>query len=140
MPCAGSTPNFSVEDGLPFLFDIVASADRRFLWSRGDISSFTGDPLNLYAIEISDPSGVLRSTVMLRLLRFTPRKYVLQSSTNGAHWAASVGRILTGPAMDTHNAFDRPDTIDPVPFAGRSDHGKLVFDLATKSVAVVRID
>jgi alpha-N-arabinofuranosidase len=49
------------------------------------------------------------------------------------------GMILTGPAMDTHNTFDAPNTIHPVAFAGRNEGGKAVFDLPSKSVAVVAV-
>ncbi|MCP5412394.1 MAG: alpha-N-arabinofuranosidase [Alphaproteobacteria bacterium] len=49
------------------------------------------------------------------------------------------GRILTGPAMDTHNTFDAPNTIHPAAFSGTSEGGKAVFDLPAKSVAVVAI-
>jgi alpha-N-arabinofuranosidase len=49
------------------------------------------------------------------------------------------GRILTGPAMDTHNTFDAPNTIHPVAFSGTSDGGNAVFDLPPMSVAVVAI-
>jgi alpha-N-arabinofuranosidase len=49
------------------------------------------------------------------------------------------GMILTGPSMDTHNTFEAPDTIHPVPFSGKSEGGKAVFDLPSKSVAVVAV-
>jgi alpha-N-arabinofuranosidase len=49
------------------------------------------------------------------------------------------GMILTGPSMDTHNTFEAPETIHPVPFSGKSEGGKAVFDLPSKSVAVVAI-
>ena len=51
----------------------------------------------------------------------------------------AAGQILTGPAMDTHNTFDAPDTIHPTPFAGKNAGGRLVFDLPAKSVAVVAV-
>lgn len=52
----------------------------------------------------------------------------------------AVGRLLTGPALDTHNSFDKPNTIQPVAYSGRSVGGKLVFDLPAKSIAVVAVD
>ncbi|MCM8729857.1 alpha-N-arabinofuranosidase [Hephaestia sp. GCM10023244] len=51
----------------------------------------------------------------------------------------ATGRILTGPAIDTHNTFDAPNTIHPVAYSGKSAGGKLVFDLPAKSVAVVAV-
>jgi alpha-N-arabinofuranosidase len=50
------------------------------------------------------------------------------------------GRILTGPAMDTHNTFDAPDTIRPLPYAGRREGGHVAFDLPPRSVAVVAVE
>jgi alpha-N-arabinofuranosidase len=52
----------------------------------------------------------------------------------------AAGRILTGPAMDTHNTFEAPDTIHPVAFNGVSENGKMAFDLPAKSVAVVAVN
>ncbi|MES2443099.1 MAG: alpha-L-arabinofuranosidase C-terminal domain-containing protein [Pseudomonadota bacterium] len=50
------------------------------------------------------------------------------------------GRILTAPAMDTHNSFDKPNTIQPAPYAAQGAGGKLVFDLPAKSVVVVAVE
>jgi len=52
---------------------------------------------------------------------------------------SATGRLLTGPAMDTHNTFDAPNRIVPVAYSGRNEGGKLVFDLPAKAVAVVQI-
>ena len=52
----------------------------------------------------------------------------------------ATGRILTGPALDTHNTFDNPNTIQPAAYSARSSGGKLVFDLPAKSVAVVAVE
>ncbi len=51
----------------------------------------------------------------------------------------ATGRILTGPAMDSHNSFDAPDAVSPKPYSGRSENGRLVFDLPARAVAVVAI-
>jgi alpha-N-arabinofuranosidase len=50
------------------------------------------------------------------------------------------GRILTGPAMDTHNSFDAPERIRPQPYSGRRDGGRVAFDLPPRSVAVVALE
>ena len=52
----------------------------------------------------------------------------------------ATGRILTGPALDTHNTFDNPNTIQPAAYSGRSSGGRLVFELPAKSVAVVAVE
>ena len=41
--------------------------------------------------------------------------------------------------MDTHNTFDAPNGIAPVAYSGRSEGGKLAFDLPAKAVAVVQV-
>ena len=51
----------------------------------------------------------------------------------------AAGRLLTGPAIDTHNSFDQPDRIRPVAFSGRVQGDRLVFELPAKSVAVVEV-
>ena len=50
------------------------------------------------------------------------------------------GRVLKGAAMDSHNSFDKPETVKPIAYSGRMVNGKLVFDLPAKAVAVVAID
>lgn len=51
------------------------------------------------------------------------------------------GRILTGPHMDTHNTFDAPETIQPMPFSGTyQSEGKVAFALPAKSIVVVEIE
>ncbi|HEU0095896.1 MAG TPA: hypothetical protein VFQ52_05545 [Rhizomicrobium sp.] len=45
------------------------------------------------------------------------------------------GRILTGPAMDTHNMFAAPHAIHPAAFSSTNDGGKLAVDLPGKSAA-----
>jgi alpha-N-arabinofuranosidase len=50
------------------------------------------------------------------------------------------GRILTGPAIDTHNTFEQPNTIQPATYSARSSGGKLTFDLPAKSIVVVAVE
>ena len=52
---------------------------------------------------------------------------------------AAAGQILTAPSMEAHNTFEAPNALHPAAFAGRSEGGRLVFDLPAKAVAVVRI-
>src|SRR3546814_17783408 len=39
----------------------------------------------------------------------------------------ATGRILTGPAIDTHNPFDAPNPIHPIAYPGKTDGGQLLF-------------
>ncbi|WP_428027984.1 alpha-N-arabinofuranosidase [Altererythrobacter sp.] len=50
------------------------------------------------------------------------------------------GRMLTAAKIDSHNTFDKPDTVKPVAYSGRTVGGKLVFDLPAKAIAVVAIN
>lgn len=90
-----------------------------------DVSAARGTDGKLYlALVNSDPDNPARVTTNIPGIR--PK--------------AVAGRILTGPAMDTHNTFDQPNKIQPGPFRGTVSGGRLVFDLPSKSVVVVRID
>ena len=51
----------------------------------------------------------------------------------------ATGRILTGPALDTHNTFENPDAIAPTAFSGSEVAGRLGFVLPPKAVAVVQV-
>lgn len=44
----------------------------------------------------------------------------------GMQASAATGRIVTGPAMDSHNSFDRPDVVRPMPFDGATVAGETV--------------
>ncbi|MFO1246698.1 MAG: alpha-L-arabinofuranosidase C-terminal domain-containing protein [Alphaproteobacteria bacterium] len=73
----------------------------------------------------------------LALVNTDPSKpaHLVTNLTGSAH-----GRLLTGPAMDSHNSFDAPSAVKPVAYAGVSDGGKLAFDLPPRAVAVVAVD
>ena len=73
----------------------------------------------------------------LSLVNTDPAKpaHLVTNLTGAAH-----GRILTGPAMDSHNSFEAPNAVHPVAFSGASDGGKLSFDLPPRSVVVVSLD
>jgi len=53
---------------------------------------------------------------------------------------SAAGEVLTAPAVDSHNSFDRPNAVQPAAFRGSASGGKLRFDLPAKSVAVVRVE
>lgn len=52
---------------------------------------------------------------------------------------AAAGQVLTGASMDSHNDFDDSNRVHPVPLSGHLEHGQVVLDLPSKSVAVVRL-
>ncbi|MDP9423588.1 MAG: alpha-N-arabinofuranosidase [Pseudomonadota bacterium] len=89
-----------------------------------DVSAARGTDGKLYlALVNSDPNNSARLT----------------TSIAGVSAKGATGRIITGPAMDTHNTFDKPNRIQPAPYRGKVSGGKLVFDLPSKSVVVVQV-
>ncbi|MEY4966409.1 MAG: hypothetical protein RL274_1992 [Pseudomonadota bacterium] len=91
---------------------------------------------SLPSVDVSAARGK-DGKLYLSLVNLDPNKpaHIVTNLTGTAK-----GRILTGPAMDTHNTFAAPNAIRPVPFSGSSDNGKLAFDLPAKAVAVVAVD
>ena len=90
---------------------------------------------DLPMVDVSAARGA-DGRLYLALVNLDPRR--------AAHVATGLpgratGRILTGPAMDTHNTFDAPETVHPVAYAGSTAGGRLSFDLPPRSVAVVAI-
>jgi alpha-N-arabinofuranosidase len=83
----------------------------------------TADALAL-ALVNADPTQPARVTVKI----------------DGANPRKLAARVLTAPAMDTHNTFEKPDTVRPAPFsaAKRSGDG-WTFDLPPKSVVVATL-
>jgi alpha-N-arabinofuranosidase len=51
-----------------------------------------------------------------------------------------AGRVLTAPAMNAHNTFTAPDTVQPAPFGGARLAGDtLTVDLPAKSVVILEL-
>lgn len=73
----------------------------------------------------------------LAMVNVDPNRAVRVSTLMGSR---ASGKLLTGPAMDTHNSFAAPDTIRPMPFSGVVKDGRLTFDLPAKSIAVVAVE
>jgi alpha-N-arabinofuranosidase len=76
----------------------------------------------------------------LALVNVDPKRRArISASVDGLAARSATGEILTAATVDAHNMFDRPNQVAPRPFAGRASGGRLVFDLAPKSVAVVEV-
>jgi alpha-N-arabinofuranosidase len=59
----------------------------------------------------------------------------------GADTSKITARVLTTPAMNTHNTFEKPDTVAPVAFTGGKKKGDAwVFDLPSRSVVVATLN
>jgi len=87
----------------------------------------------LPAVDVSVARGMDGATyiALVNLDPQRPARVVTNLNT------AATGRVLTAPAMDTHNTFDRPAAIVPAPYAAQPVAGKLSFDLPAKSIVVV---
>jgi alpha-N-arabinofuranosidase len=58
----------------------------------------------------------------------------------GARVSGATGRILTGPAMNSYNSFEKPDVVKPAPFTGASVSGStLTVKLPARSVVVLEL-
>jgi alpha-N-arabinofuranosidase len=88
------------------------------------------------AVAVRDSSGKL----WLSLVNIDPNRPArIAASIDGFNTRSASGQVLTAPAVDSHNSFDRPNTVVPRPFSGRAGAGGLVFDLPPKSIAVVEV-
>lgn len=52
----------------------------------------------------------------------------------------AAGHVLTAASMDASNGMTAPDAVSPKPFAGRSVDGRLIFDMPSKAIAVVKVE
>jgi alpha-N-arabinofuranosidase len=65
---------------------------------------------------------------------------MVKCSLKGATASKITGRILTAPAINTHNTFDSPDRVKPAAFDGAKASGDaLTVELPAKSVVVLEI-
>src|SRR4051812_39498157 len=90
---------------------------------------------DLPMVDISAARGA-DGRLYLALVNLDPRRAAHVST---ALTGRAAGRILTGPAMDSHNDFNAPEAVHPVPYAGSNAGGRLSFDLPARSVAVVAV-
>ena len=98
--------------------------------------TYTNAGHSMAAVDVSAARGT-DGKLYLALVNVDPNRPArLTTGLSGT----ATGRILTGPALDTHNTFDNPNTIQPAAYSARSSGGKLVFDLPAKSVAVVAVE
>jgi alpha-N-arabinofuranosidase len=64
----------------------------------------------------------------------------IRCEIRGADVKGVRGRILTGPAMSSHNTFDRPNAVHPVAFDGAViEHGALAAVLPARSVTMLEL-
>jgi alpha-N-arabinofuranosidase len=89
------------------------------------------------AVAARDTAGHL----WLTLTNVDPREpTTMVVSIPGVTPRSAAGEVLTAPAVDSHNTFERPNTVRPAPYRGSILGGKLRFDLPAKSIAVLRVE
>jgi alpha-N-arabinofuranosidase len=81
-------------------------------------------------------------SLVLALVNTDPNKgATVKTRLAGASARKASGRVLTSPAMNTHNTFDKPNALEPAPFQGAKRKGdEWVFELPSKSVVVVTLN
>jgi alpha-L-arabinofuranosidase len=84
-----------------------------------------------------DRSGVVHVT----LANLDPvRAHDVAIELSGTNTSRATGRILTAPAMNSHNTFEQPEAVKPAPFTGARVAGnQLSLALPAHSVVVVEL-
>jgi alpha-L-arabinofuranosidase len=79
--------------------------------------------------------------VHLSLVNLDPQAAAFVEARIEGHKTTSIsGRILTAPAMDTHNTFDAPNRVQPAAFAGAAlQDSNLKVQLPPRSVVVLTL-
>jgi alpha-N-arabinofuranosidase len=81
------------------------------------------------------------SAVHLSLANASPAQPVtLSVKVAGLTAKSATGRVLTAPAMNTHNTFEAPNAVQPAAFTGAALKGDtLELKLPAKSVVVLAL-
>ena len=126
------TPTYHIyEMYVPFMGATLAPATfEAGTYTLGEITTPGTD-----AVAARDKDGKL----WLSLVNVDPNRPITMTVQVAGNPRAATGRILTAPAVDSHNSFDRPNDVQPVAFSGRVVNGALTFDLPAKSIAVVEV-
>jgi alpha-N-arabinofuranosidase len=90
---------------------------------------------SLHASASRDRSGRLH----ISIVNLDPnRSAQVSMRITGATAGSITGQVLTAPAMNTTNTFDKPDAVRPVPFTGLKIEGdRILLNLPSKSVVVL---
>jgi alpha-N-arabinofuranosidase len=102
-------------------------------------SEYVSGEFRLPAVSASAARGV-DGKLYLALINADPNQAAtVTTKVEGAQATSATGRVLTGPAMDTRNTFEKPQTIQPVAFKATRKGDSLQFALPPKSVVVVEL-
>jgi alpha-N-arabinofuranosidase len=97
--------------------------------------------VSIPAVSVSAARAV-DGALVLSLVNTDPNKPArVTTRLSGTAAKKMSARILTTPAMNAHNTFDAPNTVQPATFTGGKPKGDgWVFDLPAKSVVVVTLN
>ena len=87
------------------------------------------------AVAARDKDGVL----WLSLVNVDATRPLSLTMRLPGEYRTASGRLLTAPAVDSHNSFERPHDVEPVAYSGRLADGRMSFELPPRSLAVVRV-
>jgi alpha-N-arabinofuranosidase len=79
--------------------------------------------------------------VHLSLVNLDPKAAaIVDAQIDGQKFTSVSGRVLTAPAMDTHNTFDAPNRVQPAAFTGATlQDSSLKAQLPPRSVVVLTL-
>jgi alpha-N-arabinofuranosidase len=128
------TPTYWVFD----MYKVHQDATLLPLSVRADTYTFSGQSVPAISASASkDRDG----RIHLTLVNLDPnRGRTVQIDVRGQGVSAVAGRVLTAPAMNAHNTFEQPNTVQPVDLRGARLSGNvLTLDLPSKSVVAVEL-
>ena len=101
---------------------------------------YTRGELSIPALSVS-AARAKDGTLVLALVNTDPtRSARVTTKWAGASAKQLSARVLTAPAMNTHNTFENPDTVRPAPFKGAKRKGDAwLIELPPKSVVVATL-
>jgi alpha-N-arabinofuranosidase len=104
-----------------------------------DAPEYVHGDVRLASVDASAARAV-DGALLLALVNVDPKRGVSVSTRfQGANAQAAEGRVLTAPAMDSHNTFEAPDAVQPRSFKATRRGDALRFDLPPRSVTVVAV-
>ncbi|WP_075186460.1 alpha-N-arabinofuranosidase [Teredinibacter haidensis] len=75
----------------------------------------------------------------LALVNTHPSEAKSVSIATAGKLRTAKGQLLTSAAMDAHNTFDSPESVQPKEYKAKAKDGSLILDLPAKSVVVVEL-
>ena len=118
----------------------VPFQDATFIPTTFDAGTFTHDGITLPridAIAAKDKAGKL----WLAITNVDPNQSAeIELTLAGINAKSAAGETLSAPRVDSVNTFDAPNTVVPKPISAKAQAGKLLLELAPKSVTVVAVE